>query len=313
MPVDPARRSRQSDRPNGGPSQSAAGGVARCYPDRVRAIDFHVHPADERVARTWAGTLEDAKRFFRGGWPEEDLDATAERYRKLDVFAVLLGADAETTTGVPRFPNDELAAACRKYPDVFVGFAGIDPWKGDLAVAELERSVRELGLQGIKLHPARQRFHPNDRRFYPLYETAVALGVPALFHTGLAAAGAGTPGGGGVALDWTRPIYLDLLAVDFPRLTIVAAHPSWPWVDEALAMARHKSNVFLDLSGYSPRYLPPAYVQFANTLLQDQMLFGSDYPFITPERWLADFEQAGFRPEVQEKVLLLNARRVLGR
>ena len=121
----------------------------------------------------------------------------------------------------------------------------------------------------------------------------------------------GTPGGGGVALDWTRPIYLDSLAVDFPGLTIVAAHPSWPWVDEALAMARHKSNVFLDLSGYSPKYLPPAYVQFANTLLQDQMLFGSDYPFITPERWLGDFEQAGFRPEVQEKILLLNARRVL--
>jgi predicted TIM-barrel fold metal-dependent hydrolase len=126
------------------------------------------------------------------------------------------------------------------------------------------------------------------------------------------AAGAGTPGGRGVRLDYTRPIYLDHLAADFPNLTIIAAHPSWPWADEGLALARHKANVFLDLSGYSPKYIPPQYIQFANTLLQDQMVFGSDYPFIPPERWLADFEEAGFRPQVRDKILLLNAQRMLG-
>lgn len=278
----------------------------------MRAIDVHVHPTDERIARAWAGEIEDAERFFRGPWTHEDLDATAERYKQLDVFAVLLGADAETTTGVPAYPNDELAAACRKYPDRFVGFAGIDPWKGQLAIRELERCVGELGLKGIKFHPGRQQFYPNDRRFYPLFETATSLGAPVLFHTGMMAAGAGTPGGRGLRLDFTRPVYLDHLAADFPNLTIIAAHPSWPWADEGLALARHKSNVFLDLSGYSPKYIPPQYIQFANTLLQDQMVFGSDYPFIPPERWLADFEQAGFRTEVHEKILLLNARRALG-
>jgi len=278
----------------------------------MRAIDVHVHPTDERVAAAWAGDAEDARRFFRGDWPHEDLDGTAERYRRLDLFAVLLGADAETTTGVPPYPNDELAAACRKHPDVFIGFASVDPWKGELAVRELERSARDLGLRGLKLHPGRQEFYPNDRRFGALFETASGLGLPVLFHTGMMAAGAGTPGGRGGRLDYTRPIYLDHLAADFPALTIIAAHPSWPWADEMLAVARHKSNVVLDLSGYSPRYIPPQYVQLANTLLQDQMLFGSDYPFILPERWLADFEQAGFRPDVHEKILLLNARRVLG-
>lgn len=278
----------------------------------MRAIDVHVHPTDERVARAWGGELEDAERFFRGPWTRESLAATARRYRKLDAMAVLLGADAETTTGVPAYPNDTLAAACRKYPDVFVGFAGIDPWKGELAVRELERCVRDLGLIGAKFHPGRQEFYPNDQRFYPLFETASALGARVLFHTGMMAAGAGTPGGRGQRLDFTRPIYLDHLAADFPNLTIIAAHPSWPWADEGLAVARHKTNVFLDLSGYSPKYIPPQYVQFANTLLQDQMLFGSDYPFIMPERWLADFEEAGFRPNVHEKILLLNARRALG-
>jgi predicted TIM-barrel fold metal-dependent hydrolase len=255
--------------------------------------------------------LEDAERFFRGPWTNEDLDATAERFRKLDLMAVLLGADAETTTGVPAYPNALLGEAVKKHADVFIGFAGIDPWKGALAVGELERSVRELGLKGAKFHPGRQEFYPNDRRFSELFDTASSLGVPVLFHTGMMAAGAGTPGGRGQRLDFTRPIYLDHLAADFPNLTIIAAHPSWPWADEALAVARHKSNVFLDLSGYSPKYIPPQYVQFANTLLQDQMVFGSDYPFITPERWLADFEQAGFRPAVHEKILLLNARRAL--
>jgi hypothetical protein len=277
----------------------------------MKAIDFHVHPTDPRVARAWAGEPADAERFFRGRWVDEDLDATADRYRGLDVFAVLLGADAETTTGVEAYPNDDLAAACRKHPDVFVGFAGIDPWKGKLAVRELERAVAELGLRGVKLHPGRQEFYPNDPRFAELFATAAGLGVPVLFHTGMMAAGAGTPGGRGQRLDFTRPIYLDHLAADFPDLTIIAAHPSWPWSDEALAMARHKSNVFLDLSGYSPKYIPPQYVQFANTLLQDQMLFGSDYPFIMPERWLADFEEAGFRPAVHAKILVENARRVL--
>ncbi|MBV9169548.1 MAG: amidohydrolase [Chloroflexi bacterium] len=277
----------------------------------MRAIDFHVHPTDERVARAWAGDVADAEKFFRGPVLQEDMDATAERYRKLDVFGVLLGADAETTTGVPRYPNEELAAAVQKHADVFVGFAGIDPWKGALAVHELERSVRELGLRGAKFHPGRQAFYPNDRRFNELFAAAAELGVPVLFHTGMMAAGAGTPGGRGQRLDYTRPIYLDHLAADLPNLTIIAAHPSWPWADEGLALARHKSNVFLDLSGYSPKYIPPQYVQFANTLLQDQMLFGSDYPFITPERWLGDFPNAGFRQEVHSKILLENARRIL--
>jgi len=278
----------------------------------MRAIDVHVHPTDERISRAWGGEQADAERFFRGPWTHEDLDATAARYAALDTLAVLLGADAETTTGVPAYPNDELAAACRKYPDRFIGFAGIDPWKGELAIRELERCARELGLKGAKFHPGRQEFYPNDRRFYPLFEAASALGMPVLFHTGMMAAGAGTPGGRGVRLDFTRPIYLDHLAADFPQLTIIAAHPSWPWADEGLALARHKSNVFLDLSGYSPKYIPPQYIQFANTLLQDQMLFGSDYPFIPPERWLADFEEAGFRLQVHDKVLRLNAQRALG-
>jgi len=227
-------------------------------------------------------------------------------------MGVLLGADAETTTGIEPYPNDALAATCQANPDLFVGFAGIDPWKGELAVRELERSITTLGLRGAKFHPGRQHFLPSDRRFDPLWEAASELGAACLFHTGMMAAGAGTPGGRGEVLEYTRPLHLDALAARFPKLIIVAAHPSWPWHEEMLAIARHKTNVYLDLSGYLPRYMPESFLKMATSLLQDQVLFGSDYPFIMPERWLEDFDGFSLRPEVREKILLGNAKRLLG-
>jgi predicted TIM-barrel fold metal-dependent hydrolase len=278
----------------------------------LRGIDFHVHPCDSRVARAWAGEPADYERFFRGAVTTEDDAAMAERFRSLGLMGVLLGADAETTTGIEAYPNDDLAATCGAYPDLFVGFAGIDPWKGDLAVRELERATTSLGLRGAKFHPGRQRFLPSDRRFDPLWEAASALGAICLFHTGMMAAGAGTPGGRGEVLEYTRPIHLDSLAARFSDLVVVAAHPSWPWHEEMLAIARHKSNVYLDLSGYLPRYMPESFLKMATGLLQDQALFGSDYPFIMPERWLADFERLKLKADVQEKILLGNAKRLLG-
>lgn len=278
----------------------------------LRGIDFHVHPCDQRIATAWAGHPHDYEKFFRGPVLSESDDAMAERFRGLGLMGVLLGADAETTTGIEAYPNDDLAGICQANPDLFVGFAGIDPWKGPHAVQELERSIKTLGLRGAKFHPGRQHFVPSDRRFDPLFEAASELGAICLFHTGMMAAGAGTPGGRGEVLEYTRPIHLDALAARFPKLIVVAAHPSWPWHEEMLAIARHKSNVYLDLSGYLPRYMPESFLRMATSLLQDQVLFGSDYPFIMPERWLEDFDGFSLRPEVREKILLGNAKRLLG-
>jgi predicted TIM-barrel fold metal-dependent hydrolase len=146
---------------------------------------------------------------------------------------------------------------------------------------------------------------------YPLYEAIAEAGLVALFHTGQTAIGAGLPGGGGIRLKYGNPIYLDDVAADFPDMQIILAHPSVPWQPEAISMALHKANVFIDLSGWSPKYFPPELVQYSNTLLREKVLFGSDYPFLTPERWLADFEQAGFRDEVRQGIMLDNAVRVL--
>jgi predicted TIM-barrel fold metal-dependent hydrolase len=167
-------------------------------------------------------------------------------------------------------------------------------------------------MRGIKFHPSIQGFAPNDRSAYPLLEVAQELGVPALFHTGQTGIGAGLPGGGGIRLSLSNPMLLDDVAVEFPDLTIIMAHPSFPWQDEALAVATHKPRVYIDLSGWSPKYFPPQLVQYANTLLQDKVLFGSDYPLITPDRWRADFAKLDIKDHVRPKILKDNAIRALG-
>jgi predicted TIM-barrel fold metal-dependent hydrolase len=107
-------------------------------------------------------------------------------------------------------------------------------------------------------------------------------------------------------------MYVDDVAVDFPELPIVLAHPSFPWQDEAISVALHKEQVYIDLSGWSPKYFPPQLVRYANTLLRDRVLFGSDFPMLTPDRWLADFEELDIKPDVRPLILKENAARLLG-
>ena len=173
--------------------------------------------------------------------------------------------------------------------------------------------MRELGLRGLKLHPTAQGFRPDDRAVYPIFETAAALGIPVTVHTGTTGLGAGMPG-----RRWARssscrgPIHLDAVAADFPNLQIVMAHPAWPWQDEQLAVALHKPNTWIDLSGWSPRRFAPDLVRNIKGQLQDRVLFGTDYPFLSHEQWFGAWETLDVPDAVTEKVLLRNARRLLG-
>ena len=211
----------------------------------------------------------------------------------------------------PAVGNDELIEEAAAFDDVLIPFASIDPRRGAAGVAEARRLLATGQVKGFKFHPSVQAFHPNDLMAYPLYEVIAEHGVPALFHTGHTGVGVGVPGGGGIRLKFANPMEVDDVAVDFPDLTIVLAHPSFPWQDEAISVALHKPNIYIDLSGWSPKYFPANLVQYANTLLREKVLFGSDYPMITPDRWLSDFEQAGFRDEVRPLILRENAIRLL--
>ena len=194
---------------------------------------------------------------------------------------------------------------------MLIPFASVDPGRPD-AVERVRRLIDEHGVKGFKFHPNLQEFFPNDRSAYPVYEVIAEARLPALFHTGHSGMGTGLPGGGGLRLKYSNPLCLDDVAADFPELPIVLAHPSFPWQDEAISICLHKENIWIDLSGWSPKYFPPQLVQYANTQLREKVLFGSDFPLITPERWLADFESAPFRDEVRPLILKENAARLLG-
>ncbi|MBI2846512.1 MAG: amidohydrolase [Chloroflexi bacterium] len=279
----------------------------------MKAIDVHVHPSTrEYLEKTQGPYLKATEAYFRTRIPLRTEEEMAQEFGEMGLKAVLLGWDAETATGLPPLSNDWIAYMVRKYPDVFLGFAGVDPWKGKQAVKEVERAKKDLGLIGVKFQQNAQAFYPNEHQFYPLWERCQELGMVTLFHVGTTGFGAGAPGGMGVRLKYSRPIYIDDVAADFPELRIICAHAGWPWLEETLAVALHKPNVYIDLSGWSPRYFPQTLVQHVNSLLQDKALFGSDYPFITPQRWLKDFEGMDLKPEVREKVLFANASKLLG-
>jgi len=275
----------------------------------MRAIDIHTHVPNPAGSGTSA-TQEQMSRYF-GTDQRGSIEQMYEMYVELDMFAVIFGVDAETTSGSRYVGNEYTADIVKKYPDRFMGFASVDPHKGKAAVLEMERSVKELGLRGLKLHPISQAFFPNDIRFYPLWEKCAELGVPVLFHSGQTAVGAGLPGGGGLKLKYAQPLHLDDVAADFPELNIIMAHPGVPWQEEQLSIALHKPNVYIDLSGWSPKYFRPILVQYANSLLQNKVLFGSDFPALTPERWMRDFEGLELKPEVRQKILLDNAAKLL--
>ncbi|MBZ6113939.1 amidohydrolase family protein [Streptomyces olivaceus] len=283
--------------------------------DALTAIDVHTHA---EVSRSGHGALSPelfgaSEEYFKAhGHRQPTIDEMAAHYRERRMAAVVFTVDAEHATGHPRIANEEVAENCAAHADVLIPFASVDPHKGRAGVREARRLVEEHGVRGFKFHPSIQAFSPNDRLAYPLYEAIEELGVPALFHTGQTGIGAGVPGGGGIRLKYSDPMLVDDVAVDFPELRIILAHPSFPWQEEALAVATHKPYVHIDLSGWSPKYFPPQLVRYANTLLKDKVLFGSDYPVITPDRWLADFGKLDIKPEVRPRILKDNAARLLG-
>jgi len=279
----------------------------------VAAIDVHVHAESSRAGHDPMPSelRAAAERYFGSDRSVPTVDDVAAYYRERRMAAVVFTVDWEARSGLPPIPNEEIAEAAAANPDVLIPFASVDPARPD-AVIRARRLIADHGVKGFKFHPNLQEFFPNDRVAYPLYEAIAEAGLPALFHTGHSGIGTGVPGGGGLRLKYSNPMCLDDVAADLPELTIVLAHPSFPWQDEAISVCLHKENVWIDLSGWSPKYFPPQLVRYANTQLSTKVLFGSDFPLITPDRWLADFEQAPFKDEVRPLILKENAARLLG-
>jgi hypothetical protein len=284
--------------------------------DSLVAIDVHTHvhksvsapqsdPADNEHLAALAA-------YFKTPAAAFTVDDLAAYYRERRMAAVTFTIDDMREPDEPaRVTPMEIIERAKAHADVLIPFGSVDPNRGGEAVEMARRQVA-AGAKGFKFHPSSQAFMPNDRSVYPVYEVIQAAGVPALFHTGQTGAGAGTRGGGGIRLGYANPIYLDDVAVDFPDMPIIMAHPSFPWQEEALSVATHKPQVYIDLSGWSPKYFPPILIQYANTLLKHKMLFGTDFPILTPERWMSDLAKTGIRDEVKPGIFKYNAARLLG-
>jgi hypothetical protein len=235
----------------------------------------------------------------------------ADYYRKLKMAFVVFTVDGEKGAS-RKITNEEIAELAHKHSDVAIPFASVNPHRGKEGVQAAKRLISEYNVKGFKFHPQVQNFDPGDRMAYPLYEVIAEAKLPALFHSGQTGVGAGTPGGGGIRLKYGNPMLIDDVAVDFPDMPIILAHPSFPWQEEALSIATHKPQVYIDLSGWSPKYFPPILVRYANTLLKDRILFGSDHPVFSPERWVKEFEQLDIKPEVRPLIMKENAAKLLG-
>ena len=276
--------------------------------DELTAIDVHVHLEHDAQP---TDTDDAARKYFAGSVAAHGPQALAEYYRSRRMGCVVFTVD-EHLTGRPHLTNDEILAFAAANADIVIPFISVDPTRGAPAVDEARRLVAAGGVRGLKLHPPLQQFFPNDRAAYPVYEIFAEAKLPVLIHTGHSGIGTGMRGGGGVRLKYGNPMHIDDVAVDFPDMPIILAHPSFPWQDEAISVCLHKPQVYIDLSGWSPKYFSPTLVQYANTLLKHKVLVGSDYPWIAPDRWLADFAKIDIRDEVRPLVLKGNAVRLFG-
>jgi predicted TIM-barrel fold metal-dependent hydrolase len=276
--------------------------------DALAAIDVHVH-LEHGGALT--ETEKAATKHFGDSGAPRDWNAQAEYYRSRRIGCVVFTVE-ERLTGRHHATNEEVLAFAAEHADIAIPFVSLDPTRGPEAVTEARRLLAKGGVRGLKLHPPVQQFFPNDRVAYPLYEVFAEARLPVIFHTGHSGIGTGMPGGGGIRLKYGNPMAIDDVAVDFPDLPIILAHPSFPWQDEAISVCLHKPLVHIDLSGWSPKYFSPTLVQYANSLLKHKVMFGSDYPWITPDRWLADFAQIGIKDEVRPLILKENAAKLFG-
>jgi predicted TIM-barrel fold metal-dependent hydrolase len=282
---------------------------------KLNAIDIHVHAevsCHDPEDPIFAGFADAATAYFKADRKRPTIPETIAHYRAANIGFVMFTVDMEAGTGIKRICNEEIAEAAAANSDIMIAFASIDPHKGKRGAIEARDLIEKHGVKGFKFHPPLQNFDPADPIAWPLYEVIDHYGLPAIFHTGHSGMGTGMPGGGGIRLKYGQPILVDEVAVRFPDIKIILAHPGWPWTDESLSMALHKPNVFIDLSGWSPKYFPPQIVKYANGQLGHKFLFGSDFPLIPPARWISAYDEAGFRPELRERILKGNAAGLLG-
>ncbi|MGH7764619.1 MAG: amidohydrolase family protein [Candidatus Dormibacteraceae bacterium] len=278
----------------------------------MRKVDLHCYPGTQAWIDSYGPFAKALGAYWKRDWVAKSEDEVIDEFRVAGVEAVLVAFDIESVTGAPPCTNDYVAAMRDRNPDrVLQAWAAVDPLKMGAALEEARHAIKDLRMLGFHFHPIMGRYSVDDERFRPLFELIDGMKVPVMIDVGTTGMGAGLPGGLGAKLRHAHPLAIDELASEFPNLTIIAAHPGWPWVEEMTAVALHKGNVYWELSGWAPKYFPDSLKKDIRGRLRDQVMFGSDYPSLPYERIMSEWEDLGYPAEVMDAVFHGNAERVL--
>jgi predicted TIM-barrel fold metal-dependent hydrolase len=279
----------------------------------MRIIDLHCYPNTREWIACQQPYVDALAKYWNRPWLPKLEEEVVSEFTQVGVEAVLVALDLETTIGTPPCSNDFVSAMQKRHADrIIQAWAAVDPFKDEEAIREAKRAIEELGMLGFHFHPIMGHFAVNDRRLYPILEVINTLKVPVMIDVGTTGMGAGMPGGIGAKIRDAHPSAIDELAADFPNLTIIAAHPGWPWVDEMTAVALHKGNVYWELSGWAPKYFPAQLKVDIRSRLKHKVMFGSDYPSLPYERLFREWNELGYTDEVMDGIFHGNAERVLG-
>jgi predicted TIM-barrel fold metal-dependent hydrolase len=279
----------------------------------MRTIDLHCYPGTPEWIASQGPFVEALAAYWKRDWVgKAEAEVTAD-FRQAGVQAVLVAFDIESVTGSPPCTNEYVAGMRDRNRDTILqAWGAVDPLKGSAAIAEAERAVNEFHVLGFHFHPIMGHYSVDDPALRPLFDVIAGLGVPVMIDVGTTGMGAGLPGGLGSKLRHAHPMSIDDLAGNFPKLTIVAAHPGWPWVEEMTAVALHKGNVYWEVSGWAPKYLPDSLKRDIRGRLRDKVMFGSDYPSMPYERIFREWDELGYSDDVMSGIFHANAERILG-
>ena len=275
----------------------------------MKIIDFRFRPhtkaiLDGIINSAMFKTCTEASGFDK--WQPESLDRiVADLKARGVVKCVITGRDSHCTYGSPD-NNGSVLEFCRAYPEMFVGFWGIDPHEGMEAVRKTEKAVREYGMKGISIDPYLAHLNPDAAKFYPLYAKCCELGVPVFITM------APPPQVPGAVMAYTDPRDVDIVAKDFPELKIVMSHGGYPFVTEAIYACYRNKNVYMDISEYEAAPMCDVYFSAMKSMIPDKVVFASAHPFVDQRDSLAAYQAAGLPPEVSEKIMYKNACSVLG-
>lgn len=278
----------------------------------MRIIDLHCYPNTQPWIDCQGPYVAALAKYWKRDWSAKDEDAVAAEFADNGIEACLVALDLTTTINTPPCSNDYVAGMRDRHDSIIQAWGAVEPAMGLVAIDEARHAVRDLTMMGFHFHPIMQHFSVDDPRCYPLWEEIAGLGVPVMIDVGMTGMGAGMPGGMGAKTRHAHPSSIDALAADFPNLTIIMAHPGYPWIDETTVVALHKGNVYWEMSGWGPKYLPPSIIRDMRGRLQDKMMFGSDYPSIPYPRLIKEWNELGFSDGFLDKFFHGNAERVLG-